>query len=85
MVELLKKQANRGRLARPLGDDDTIEFGSKTGTIKGICNDAGFFRRGEQAVMLSVLLQNVPDTPTGEATIGAIAQAALIDVGMLKR
>jgi beta-lactamase class A len=85
MVNLLKSQANRLRLARPLGDDDSIEFGSKTGTIKGICNDAGFFRKGNQAVILSVLLTNVPDTPTGESTIGAIADAALADAGIIPK
>jgi beta-lactamase class A len=86
MVELLKKQQNQNRLARPLTDEhEHIEFGSKTGTIKGVCNDAGFFRVGDQAVFLSVFLQNVPDSPTGEAAVGAIAEAALQDAGILEQ
>lgn len=84
MTEHLKKQQNRQRLARPLTPEhEHIEFGSKTGTIKGICNDAGFFRVGDQAVILSVLQQNVTNTSTGEAAIGAIAEAALKDAGIL--
>ena len=84
MTELLQTQQNRNRLARPLTEEhDHIEFGSKTGTIKGVCNDAGFFMVGEQALILSVMQQNVTDTNQGEAAIGAIAEAALRDVGML--
>jgi beta-lactamase class A len=84
MVELLKKQQNRRRLARPLTDEhEHIEFGSKTGTIKGVCSDAGFFRSGDRAVILSVLLGNVADTNVAETAIGAIAEAALRDAGIL--
>lgn len=77
MVELLKSQANRARLARPLGDNDSIEFGSKTGTIKGVCNDAGFYRAGDRWMVLSVFLTETTSTPEAEATIGSIAAAAL--------
>jgi beta-lactamase class A len=84
MTELLQTQQNRNRLARPLTDKhDHIEFGSKTGTIKGVCNDAGFYQIDDQGLILSVLQQNVTDTNQGEAAIGAIAQAALTDAGMI--
>jgi beta-lactamase class A len=84
MTEILKKQQNRRRLARPLSpEQEHIEFGSKTGTIRGVCNDCGFFRVGDQTIILSVLQQNVTDTNDGEAAIGAIAEASLNDAGIL--
>ncbi len=83
MSYILTTQQNKRRLARPLPADSEIEFGSKTGTIKGVCNDCGFFRMGDSVLILSVLQQNVTDDLDGEAAIGAIAGAALRDVGML--
>ncbi len=84
MVGLLRKQRNRRRLARPLnGKHEHIEFGGKPGTIKGVCNDAGFFRTGERTIILSVFLERVTDNHAAEATIGGIARAALEDAGFL--
>jgi beta-lactamase class A len=84
MTDILTTQQNKRRIARPLtADHEHIEWGSKTGTIKGVCNDCGFFRAGDQVLILSVLQQNVTDDLTGEAAIGAIAEAALKDVGLL--
>jgi beta-lactamase class A len=84
MVNLLKTQQNRRRLARPLTDQhEHIEFGSKTGSIAGVCNDAGFFRVGDRTVVLSVFLEQVTDGNEAEAFIGAISTAALKDAGML--
>jgi beta-lactamase class A len=84
MTRILTTQQNKHRLARPLGPEhEHIEWGSKTGTIKGVCNDCGFFRTGEKTVILSVLQQNVSDDLSGEAAIGAIAEAALRDTGIL--
>jgi beta-lactamase class A len=84
MTEILKTQQNKRRLARPLKPEhEQIEFGSKTGTIKGVCNDAGFYRVGDKTLILSVLQQNVTEDLAGEAAIGAIAEAALKDAGIL--
>lgn len=83
MTQILTTQQNKRRLARPLPADTDIEFGSKTGTIKGVCNDCGFYRKGDTVLILSVLQQNVSDDLDGEAAIGAIAEAALKDVGLL--
>jgi beta-lactamase class A len=83
MTRILMTQQNRHRLARPLTPEHEIEFGSKTGTVKGVCNDCGFFRSGDNVLILSVLQQNVAADVDGEAAIGAIAEAALKDVGML--
>jgi beta-lactamase class A len=83
MTYILTTQQNKRRLARPLTADHEIEFGSKTGTIKGVCNDCGFYRAGDKVLILSVLQQNVADDLDGEAAIGAIAEAALKDAGLL--
>ncbi len=84
MTYILTTQQNTRRLARSLSpEQERIEWGSKTGTIKDVCNDAGFFRVGDQALILSVMQQNVTDTNQGEAAIGAIAEAALKDAGFL--
>lgn len=83
MTKILTTQQNKGRLARPLTPDHDIEFGSKTGTVKGVCNDCGFYRAGDNVLILSVLQQNVKNDHDGEAAIGAIAEAALKDVGLL--
>jgi beta-lactamase class A len=84
MVNLLKTQQNRRRLARPLTDEhEHIEFGSKTGSIAGVCNDAGFFRAGDKVVALSVFLEQVTDSNEAEAIIGSIAEGALRDAGIL--
>jgi beta-lactamase class A len=84
MTHILTTQQNKRRLARPLKPEHNhIEWGSKTGTIKGVCNDCGFFRSGSDGIILSVLQQDVSDDLTGEAAIGAIAEAALKDAGFL--
>ncbi len=79
MTKILTTQQNKNRLARPLTPEHDIEFGSKTGTVKGVCNDCGFYRKGDNVLILSVLQHNVWPDVAGEAAIGAIAEAALKD------
>ncbi|TVR70031.1 MAG: serine hydrolase [Sphaerobacteraceae bacterium] len=83
MTKILTTQQNKQRLARPLTPEHEIEFGSKTGTVKGVCNDCGFYRKGDNVLILSVLQHNVSPDVAGEAAIGAIAEAALKDTNFL--
>ncbi|MDQ2787388.1 MAG: class A beta-lactamase-related serine hydrolase [Chloroflexota bacterium] len=86
MTKMLEKQQNHRRIARylppamPLTSE--IRFGSKTGTTRGVCNEAGFIMGPNGRLIIAVYTENYPDTHTGEQVIGEIARAALADTGV---
>jgi beta-lactamase class A len=86
MTKMLEKQQNHRRIARylppqmPLSSE--IRFGSKTGTTRGVCNEAGFVMGPNGRLVIAVYTENYPDTHTGEQVIGEIARAALADTGV---
>lgn len=83
MVATMEKQQNSNRIARHLPDSDDIRWGTKTGSNKGVCNDAGFVLSPAGTVVIAVYAQGLPDSHTGEALIGDIARAALTTTGVI--
>lgn len=77
MVALLEAQQNERRIARHLPTRNRPRWGSKTGSLPGICNDVGFIMTATGPLILAVFCEALPDPHTGEALIGAIAKAAL--------
>lgn len=83
MVAMLEKQQNARRIARYLPEGDDIRWGSKTGSISGVTNDAGFVITPHGTVILAVFCEGFPDQHRGEQAIGDISRAALTCLGML--
>lgn len=83
MQAMLEKQQNSRRIARFLPEDDSITWGTKTGSIAGVTNDAGFITTPAGTLVIGVFCEGMPDQHIGEETIGALTRAALQDTGML--
>jgi len=84
MQTMLATQQNHRRLARympPLSP--AIRFGSKTGTLRGVCNDVGFFAGPNGRLAIAVYTENFADTHVAEEAIGMIARAAMADTGVV--
>jgi len=80
MLKILETQQNHRRLARHLpARSPAIRYGSKTGTIWGVCNDVGFFLGPNGRLAIAVYTENFPDTHVAEQVIGEIARAAMAD------
>ncbi len=86
MTELLEKQQNHRRIARYLPQStplaNKIRWGSKTGTTRGVCNEAGFFMGPNGRLIIAVYTEGYADTHTAEQVIGEVARAALADTGV---
>lgn len=83
MVATLEKQQNPRRIARYLPESDEIRWGSKTGSNKGVTNDAGFIITPHGRMIIAVYAQNLPDQHTGEELIGDISRAACQATGLV--
>jgi beta-lactamase class A len=86
MTEMLEKQQNHRRIARylpPMFTAAGIRFGSKTGTMRGVCNEAGFVMGQNGRLVIAVYTENYNDTHTAEQVIGEIARAAMADTGVV--
>jgi beta-lactamase class A len=86
MTELLEKQQNHRRIARYLPQmflSAGIRFGSKTGTMRGVCNEAGFIMSQNGRLIIAVYTEGYSDTNTAEKVIGEIARAAMADTGVV--
>lgn len=81
MMDLLRGQQNERRLARflPKGAD----WGSKTGTVEGVVNDAGFLRTAKGTAVLSMFTEGIERMVDAEAVLGDLAQAAFRLAGVL--
>lgn len=82
MAEMLTTQQNRRRLARYLTPNAPVQYGSKTGTLAGVCNDVGYIRGDNGRLIMAVYTENFPDSHVAEETIGEIARAAMADTGV---
>ncbi len=82
MREMLGGQQNRRRLARFLPQSGPLTYGSKTGTMTGVCNDVGFVSGPNGQLVIAVYTENFPDSHVAEETIGQIARAAMVDTGV---
>jgi beta-lactamase class A len=84
MIALLEKQQNRRRISRHLPEDEKIRWGTKTGSIKGVTNDAGFIMANGQTLIVSVYCEGFPDQHIGEEIIGDISRAAMRATGIVE-
>jgi len=82
MLELLITQTNARRIARYLPQDAGIRWGSKTGSLSGVVNDAGFITTDAGTLIISVYTRGLPDPLAAEDVIGTISRAALTTVGL---
>ncbi len=84
MLTVLETQQNHRRLARHLpARSPAIRYGSKTGTLWGVCNDVGFFMGPNGRLAIAVYTENFPDTHVAEQVIGEIARAAMADTAVV--
>jgi len=84
MTAMLEKQANTRRISRYLPEDDQIRWGTKTGSIKGVTNDAGFVMTSEGRLVIAVFCDGLPDQHIGEQVIGDLTRAALKATGLVE-
>jgi beta-lactamase class A len=83
MLAMLEKQQNSRRIARFLPVDDSVRWGTKTGSISGVTNDAGFVTTSAGTLVIAVFCEGMPDHHIAEEAIGEITRAALLDCDML--
>ena len=83
MAAMLEKQHNRNRIARYLPISSSIRWGSKTGSVAGVTNDAGFIIAPNGRLIVAVYCENFPDQQTGEQVIGDISRAAMAATGVV--
>jgi beta-lactamase class A len=84
MLEMLQKQQNTRRIARYIPQDDDIEWGTKTGSIKEVTNDVGYVRTEKGTLVIAVLCEGMADQHRGEQVIGEVTRAALLDTGIVE-
>ncbi|MDQ6908637.1 MAG: class A beta-lactamase-related serine hydrolase [Chloroflexota bacterium] len=83
MIGVLEMQQNRDRIARYLPQGGAIRWGSKTGSIAGVTNDAGFIIAPNGRLIVSVYCENFPDQHVGEQVIGDVSRAAMAATGIV--
>jgi beta-lactamase class A len=83
MVAMLEKQQNDRRIARHLPRSGRPRWGSKTGSVPGVCNDVGFIMTPHGKLIISVFCHQPPDAHAGEEIIGEISRAAWTSVGFV--
>jgi beta-lactamase class A len=81
MIGVLELQQNERRIARHLPRENRPRWGSKTGSLAGVCNDVGFVMTPRGPLVLAVFCEAVADPLEGERVIGEVAAAALRCVG----
>jgi beta-lactamase class A len=84
MLAMLEKQQCTRRLSRYLPEDESIRWGSKTGSIAGVTNDVGFVASDRGTVIVSVFCEDLADQHVGEQVIGDVARAVLRDTGIVE-
>lgn len=77
MLTLLEAQQNERRIARFLPRQDRPRWGSKTGSLAGVCNDVGFVMTAAGPVVIAVFCADPADPHEGERIIGEVARAVL--------
>jgi beta-lactamase class A len=83
MAEMLTKQQNGRRIGRFVPEGEGVRWGSKTGSIPGIVNDAGFVTTPAGTLVIAVFTEGLADPHTGERVIGEITHAAMQATGLL--
>ncbi|MGI8688038.1 MAG: serine hydrolase [Thermomicrobiales bacterium] len=83
MIGMLEKQQNHGRISRYLPQNGAIRWGSKTGSVTGVTNDAGFILAPNGRLIIAVYCENCPDQHVGEQVIGDVSRAAMAATGVV--
>jgi beta-lactamase class A len=83
MTAMLEKQQNSRRIARHLPDSEEIRWGTKTGSIAGVTNDAGFVITPKGRLIIAIFCEGMADQHLGEQAIGDISRAAFEATGIL--
>jgi beta-lactamase class A len=82
MLAMLEQQQNGRRLARYLPQTGGPRWGSKTGSLPGVCNDAGFVMTDRGPLIMCVFSEQQPDRHLAEQVIGEISRAAMVAAGV---
>jgi beta-lactamase class A len=82
MLAILEKQQNGRRIGRNAPAGDGCRWGSKTGSLDGVCNDVGFVTTPQGTLVIAVFTSDISDQFAGEQIIADITAAALEASGM---
>lgn len=82
MLAILEKQQNNRRIGRHAPAGEGYRWGSKTGSLDGVCNDVGFITTQQGTLAIAVFTEAIPDQITGERIIADITKAALEATGL---
>lgn len=83
MRATLQKQQNPRRFARYIPAGGGIVWGSKTGSIAGVCNDVGYLTTPVGTLIVSAFCENLADPHVAERMIGLLARAAMVATGVV--
>lgn len=82
MVATLEKQQNPRRIGHHVPREDGYRWGSKTGTLRDVCNDAGFIITPNGRLIIAVFARDLDHPMTGEGIIAGITKAAMEATGI---
>ena len=77
MLAILEKQQNSRRIGRHVPNEEGYRWGSKTGSLEGVCNDVGFITTPAGTMVIAVFASDIPDQISGEQIISDITLAAM--------
>ena len=83
MIEMLTLQQNTRRIGRYF-PEDTLPWGSKTGTVGTVSHDAGFVRGPDGDLIVTVFTEGFPILHDAEPVIGEIARLAAVASNLLQ-
>ena len=82
MLDMLRKQQNKRRIARFLPESTEIDWGSKTGSVPNIASDVGFVRTAAGTASVSIFTEGIAQQVDAEEAIGSIARQAMTATGL---
>jgi beta-lactamase class A len=83
MVATLEKQQNPRRIGLHVPREEGYRWGSKTGTLQDVCNDAGFIITPKGRLIVAVFIKDLEQPVVGEQIIAGITKAAMEASGTL--
>lgn len=84
MRATLQKQQNPRRFARYIPEGEGIVWGSKTGSIAGVCNDVGYVTTPVGTLIVAAFCEGLADPHVAERTIGILTREAMIATGVVE-
>ena len=83
MLAILEQQQNGRRIGRNVPKEEGYRWGSKTGSLDGVCNDVGFITTPAGTLVIAVFTSAIADQIAGEQIIADITAAALDATGLV--